>query len=125
MWLDSIVENGPRNQMGIPMYAILEDNGTQIKVSQGDVVRIALRDLPENQATLQFNTILAVGDPADASKGKIGQPYVAGASVTADVLGPEKGEKVRSIRFRRRKNILRRKGHRQEYIKIKITNIQA
>ena len=105
------------------MYAIIEDSGTQIRVSEGDVVKVALRDLPADAATLTFDRVLFLGGTdGDA---KIGAPLLAGAKVTADVLGEEKTDKVEIFKFRRRKNYRRHRGHRQDFIKVKITGIQA
>lgn len=101
------------------MYAIIQDSGTQIKVSQGDVIKVALREL--SGSTLAFNEVLYVGGDAP----KIGQPIVAGAKVTAEVLGEERGEKIPVVKFRRRKNYKRVKAHRQDYLKVKITGISA
>ena len=116
------------------MYAIIEDSGTQIRVSEGEVIRVALRELPPDVATITFDKVLLVGDApkadakADAAPvapAKIGAPYVGGAKVTGDVLAQEKTDRVMAWRYRRRKNVLRRKGHRQSYLKVKITAIQA
>lgn len=106
------------------MYAVIEDSGTQIKVSKGDVVKIALRDLPADTATVTFDRVLLVSDTEKGSV-KIGQPLVDGAKVTADVLAQEKTPRVEVVKFARRKNYLRRKGHRQDYLKVKITSIKA
>ena len=105
------------------MYAIIEDSGTQIKVSEGDVVEVALRPMPADVATVVFDRVLAVGDTDDGAR--IGQPLVDGAKVTADVLGRERGDKVMVTKFKRRKGYLRRKGHRQDFLKVKITSIKA
>jgi large subunit ribosomal protein L21 len=107
------------------MYAIIEDSGTQIKVSQGDVVRVALRELPADAATITFDRVLLVGDPEAPEKLQLGAPLVAGAKVTADIMSQEKTPRTMSWRVRRRKNVIKRRGHRQDYLKIKITGIQA
>ena len=109
------------------MYAIIEDSGTQIKVSEGDVIKVALRELPPDVATLIFDRVLAVGggEDADAVAATIGQPLVEGAKVTADVLSQERDDKVMVTKFKRRKGYLRRKGHRQDFLKVKITAIQV
>jgi len=128
------------------MYAIIEDGGTQIKVSAGAIIKVALRELPPDVATITFDKVLLVGEapqangPAAATgspetpaasaaappaPAKIGAPYVDGAKVTGDVLAQEKTDRVMAWRYRRRKNVLRRKGHRQSYLKVKITAIQA
>ena len=56
---------------------------------------------------------------------KLGQPVVAGATVTAKVLGMVKGEKLVVQKFRRRKNSRRRTGHRQKYTKVVIEKING
>ncbi len=104
------------------MFAIIEDSGTQIKVNEGDVIKVALRDLPQDVATITFDRVLFVGEGATA---KIGTPVVEGATVTADILGEERGPKIEIAKYRRRKNYRRRKGHRQDYLKVKITAIKA
>ena len=105
------------------MYAIIEDSGTQIKVSEGDVIQVALRELPANTATVTFDRVLMVGGTDAAAK--VGVPLLAGAKVTADVLGEGKTDKVEIFKFRRRKNYRRHRGHRQDFLKVKITGIQA
>ena len=107
------------------MYAIIQDSGSQIKVSQGDVIRVALRDLPADQSTLNFAQVLFVGDETKDGTTRIGQPFVKGAKVTGDILAQEKTDKTVSYRFRRRKNVLKRRGHRQDYLKVKITAIEV
>ena len=107
------------------MYAIIEDSGTQIKVSEGDVVEVDLRDLAEDVKTITFDRVLAVGDEATDGAASLGQPYLDNASVTAEVLGEIKGEKIDVIKFKRRKGYRRKQGHRQRYLKVKIASISA
>ncbi len=104
------------------MYAILEDSGTQMKVSEGDVMRVATRNLPADAATLTFDRILLVGKGDGGVQ--IGAPYVVNASVTADILS-EDSEKYRIYKLKKRKNYRRKTGHRQHFLKVKITSIQA
>lgn len=105
------------------MYAIIEDSGTQIKVAEGDVIKVDSREMPGDVATLTFDRVLAVGGTDDAAK--IGAPYLDGAKVTGDVLEEGRDKKVMVTKFKRRKGYLRRKGHRQGFIKVKITSIQG
>ena len=107
------------------MYAIIEDSGSQIKVEQGDVIKIALRELPDDAATVTFDRVLMVGDPQDGAKTQIGEPLIEGAKVTAGLLGQEKTKRVPVVKFKRRKNYVRRKSHRQDYLKVKITSIDV
>lgn len=103
------------------MYAIVEDSGTQIKVTDGDVLDIDLRDL-DGADSITFDRVLMVGGEGDA---KIGQPYVDGASVTAEVMGEIKGDKIDVIKFKRRKGYKVKQGHRQRYLRVKITGIKG
>jgi large subunit ribosomal protein L21 len=105
------------------MYAIIEDSGTQIKVSQGDVIKVALRELPADAATLTFDRVLLVG--GGDGEPKLGAPLLSGAKVTGDILREGKTDKVEIFKFRRRKNYRRHRGHRQDFIEVKITGIQA
>ena len=105
------------------MYAIIEDSGTQIKVSQGDVIRVDLRDLPDDAQSLTFDRVLMIG--GDEKAIKVGQPALKGASVTADIVDPDDSDKINVVKFKRRKTYKRNNGHRQHYIKCKVTKINA
>lgn len=105
------------------MYAIIEDSGTQIKVAQGDVIRIDPRELADDAATVTFDKVMLVSpEEGDAA---IGQPYVTGATVTADIINDQDSEKVSVVKFKRRKGYHRNRGHRQHYIAVRITAINA
>lgn len=105
------------------MYAVIEDSGTQIKVAQGDVITIDKRELTEDQAELTFDRVLMVG--GEESAAKIGAPLVSGASVTAEILEEGRSEKINVVKFKRRKGYKRNNGHRQDFIKVKVTGINA
>ena len=110
------------------MYAIIEDSGTQIKVSPGDVLEIDRRDLDEKAKTITFDQVLLIGSDADDKKAKdatVGTPYVSGATVTADVLGETKGEKIDVIKFKRRKGYRVKQGHRQSHLRVQIKDIKG
>ena len=104
------------------MYAIIEDSGTQIMVREGDVIEVDLREeTPETGSNLVFDRVLAVGgDPST-----IGTPYVGGASVSAEVLGEVKAEKVVKVMYKRRKGMRRKSGHRQRYVSVRIGAIST
>jgi len=105
------------------MYAVIEDSGTQFKVSEGDIIRVDLRqgeDTPEN---IEFDRVLLVSD--GEGDVKLGRPVIDGAKVTADVLTEVRGEKVTIIKFRRRKGYKRKKGHRQRFLRVRVTGIAA
>lgn len=104
------------------MYAIIEDGPHQFKVQEGDTIDVHRRDLEENQSTLEFGNVLMIGQGADS---RIGQPYVDGAKVTARIGGELKGPKIDVIKLRRRKKYRRKQGHRQDYLRVTIDNIEA
>lgn len=103
------------------MYAIIEDSGTQFKVTSGDVIDID-RQLADGQTNVTFDRVLLVGGEGEP---KIGSPTLAGATVTAEVVGLSKGPKVFTVRYRRRKGMSKRTGHRQHYLRVKIAAINA
>jgi len=102
------------------MYAIVEDSGTQIKLSTGDVLEVDVRDLEGDSITL--DNVLMIGGKG---KAKIGTPYVEGASVEVEVLEEIKGKKIDVIKFKRRKGYRRKTGHRQRYLKVRVGEITA
>jgi large subunit ribosomal protein L21 len=104
------------------MYAIIEDSGTQLRVEQGQTLQLDLRDGAEPGAQVTFDRVLLV---ADDNGVRIGKPLVDGAKVTAEVLGTEMGPKLEVVKVRRRKNSRRHTGHRQHYITVRVTAIQA
>ena len=103
------------------MYAIVTDGAKQLKVEEGQVLDIDYRDVAAGES-ITFDRILAIGGEGSGSP-RIGQPAVAGASVTAEVVGPTQGPKLFVQKFRRRKNSKRRTGHRQLHTQVKISKI--
>lgn len=104
------------------MYAVIEDSGTQIKVSEGDIIKIDCRDLAEDAASVTFDRVMLIGGEGAA---KIGAPYVDGATVVADILEEGKDDKVEIWKKRRRKGYVRHNGHRQGYVRVKVTGIKG
>ncbi len=105
------------------MYAIIEDSGTQIRVAPGDVVDVDPRDLADDAKSVTFDRVLAVG--SDDGPATIGTPYVDSAAVTAEVVEEIRDRKIDVIKFKRRKGYRRQRGHRQRYLRVKITEISA
>ena len=103
------------------MYAIIEDSGTQFRVEQGQTLDIDLRDAQKG-SSVTFDRVLLVADDKGV---RIGKPMVDGAKVTAEVLGESKGPKLEIFKLRRRKNSRRHTGHRQGYLRVKVTAIEA
>ncbi len=105
------------------MYAIIEDSGTQIMVRKDDVIDVDLRKIPTGTSTLTFDRVLAIG-AEDGTEAALGAPYLAKASVTAEILDANKRlPKTVMNKYSRRKGWRRHKGHRQGVISVKITEI--
>ena len=103
------------------MYAVILSGGKQHRVAEGQVVRLEKLEA-ETGVTVEFDKVLMV---AQGEEVKVGAPYVAGGKVLAEVVAHGRGEKVKIVKFRRRKHHMKRQGHRQWFTEIKITGIQA
>jgi large subunit ribosomal protein L21 len=103
------------------MYAVIATGGKQYRVQEGAVVRVEKLDADQG-ASVEFNQVLLVGAGSSVT---IGAPYVGSAKVVATVETHGKGDKVRIVKFRRRKHYKREKTHRQPYTDVKITSIVA
>ena len=103
------------------MYAVISTGGKQYRVEPGETLQVEKLETGDNK-TLEFTTVLLVSDGEHL---KIGAPHVAGAKVTAEILGEVLGEKLIIYKYRRRKGYRRKTGHRQPYTRIKITSINA
>lgn len=102
------------------MFAIVEAGGRQEKVAPGAVIKILRLDA-EPGASVTFDKVLLV--ETDGGDVTAGQPYVAGASVTAVVEAQTQGKKVRVFKMKRRKHYRRTKGHRTQQTRVRITSI--
>mgnify|MGYP000914765075 CR=1 FL=1 len=101
------------------MYAVIETGGKQYRVQPGEQIRV--ERLPaESGAQVTFPPLLV----ADGAAVRVGTPVVAGAQVTAEVIGEEKGEKLTIYKYRRRKGYRRKTGHRQVYTALRIVEIK-
>ena len=103
------------------MYAIIEEGGRQFRVTGGDTIQID-REVKEDEKTVTFDRVLMVGGEGSP---RIGAPLVSGATVTADVIGPVKGPKVDTVKYKRRKGYRKKIGHRQQYTAVKVTGINV
>jgi large subunit ribosomal protein L21 len=100
------------------MFAVIRTGGKQYRVAAEDVIKVEkVRGDPGE--IVQFGEVLVVGGDNVA----LGAPTVAGASVAAEVLEQGRGPKVIAFKKRRRKNSRRRRGHRQEFTLIRVTEI--
>ncbi|QDU68797.1 50S ribosomal protein L21 [Engelhardtia mirabilis] len=104
------------------MYAVISDRGRQSTVRVGDVVNVDLQSSAEPGSEITFDKVLLVGGEGGA---RIGTPTVDGASVTAKVIGDSRGKKLVVFRFKRRKNVRVKRGHRQTYTQVEILGING
>jgi large subunit ribosomal protein L21 len=104
------------------MYAIIADGGRQYRVEEGQELDIDYREAASKGDELQFGHVLAISGEQGL---QLGQPALDGATVTAEVLGVQQGDKLFIQKFRRRKNFRRRTGHRQLYTRVRISKIQG
>ena len=102
------------------MFAVIKTGGRQFRVVPDDVLEIG-KIAGDVGSIVQLGEVLAVGGDTPV----IGAPFVAGASVAAEVLDHKRGPKVIAFKKRRRKNSRRKRGHRQELTTIKIKDIVA
>ena len=100
------------------MFAVIKTGGKQYRVVAEDVLRVDRLE-GEPGAVVEFGEVLVVGGDTPV----VGAPTVAGATVAGELLDHVRGPKVIAFKKRRRKNSRRRRGHRQEYSLVRITEI--
>ena len=101
------------------MYAIMETGGKQYKVAEGDVIKVEKLAVEEGQE-YSFDKVLVVAKDSDVT---VGAPYVAGAKVSASVLGEGKAKKVIVYKYKSKKGFHKKKGHRQPFTELQIKAI--
>ncbi len=102
-------------------YAVIQTGGKQYRVAEGDEIEVEKLDV-EAGAKTELGEVLLV---ANGSSVIIGEPLVAGAKVTAEVVDQFKDDKVIAFKFRRRKGYHRTVGHRRQLTKLKIESIST
>ncbi len=103
------------------MFAVIKTGGKQYRVAADDVVTVGkLAGEPGEKVT--FDTVLMVTGEGGT---QVGAPTVAGVTVTGEVVEHTRGEKVIAFKKRRRQNSRRKRGHRQDYTVVRITEILA
>ncbi len=101
------------------MYAIIETGGKQYRVEKDDVIDIELLEA-EKGAAVEFKNVLFL---STGKQTKVGAPYVAKSIVKGELIADAKGDKVISFKYKRRKGVRRKVGHRQHYHRVKILEI--
>ncbi len=103
------------------MYAVIVSGGQQYRVKAGQLLKVE-KIAVGAESTVKFDKVLMV---SDGEKTLVGAPYLAGYTVNAEVIKEGRGDKIRIIKFKRRKHHMKKMGHRQSYTEVKITAIQA
>lgn len=101
------------------MHAVIKTGGKQYRVAAGDKLNIETI-AGEAGADVEFDQVLMISDGDDVA---VGTPFVDGAKVTAKLVEHGRGEKIRIIKFKRRKHYRRQMGHRQNYTRVEITGV--
>lgn len=102
------------------MYAIIATGGKQYTVKEGDIVRVEKLDVAVGD-TVTFDQVLYIG----GDNAKVGDPTVAGATVSASVLDQGKAKKIIVYKYKRKTGYHKKNGHRQQFTAVKIDKINA
>ncbi|HLT00334.1 MAG TPA: 50S ribosomal protein L21 [Acholeplasma sp.] len=97
------------------MFAVIVTGGKQLKVTEGQEIYVEKLDVNPGE-TYEFTEVLATDT-------KVGSPLVEGAKVVAEVVKQGKQKKIIVFKYKRRKNLRRKQGHRQPYTKLVIKSI--
>lgn len=103
------------------MYAVFQSGGKQHRVEEGQIVRLEKIEAATGES-VEFDNVLMIVNGSDI---KIGAPLVAGGKIKAEVVTHGRGEKIKIVKFRRRKHSRKQQGHRQWFTDVKITSIGA
>ena len=102
------------------MYAVIETGGKQYRVEVGTELEVELLDAKAGDS-ITLDRVLLVADGDQAS---IGRPLVSGARVSAEVVRQDRGPKVISFKYRPKARRRVKKGHRQDYLLLRITDVE-
>ena len=103
------------------MYAVVMTGGKQYRVSAGDKIRVEKLNA-EAGSTVSLDKVLVIGGEGETM---VGAPYVAGASVEAEVVANGKADKVVIFKYKAKKDYRKKQGHRQPYTELKINGISV
>lgn len=100
-------------------FAVIKTGGKQYRVAEGETLNVEKLPLEESQECI-FDEVLMIGNGGNV---QVGQPFVTGAKVKATVIKQFRDDKVKVLKFKRRKHYLRINGHRQYLTQVKIEQI--
>jgi large subunit ribosomal protein L21 len=101
------------------MYAVIKTGGKQYRVQEGDVIKFE-ELVAEVGSEFHFSEVLML---ADGDNVICGTPFIANATVHAEIIAHGRHKKIKIIKFRRRKHHMKQMGHRQNFTQVKITAI--
>jgi large subunit ribosomal protein L21 len=101
-------------------YAVIMNGGKQHRVREGDIVRSEKINTKIGE-DIEFSSVFMLVDDKNI---RIGTPFLDGVKVTAKVLTHDRDKKVNILKFKRRKDHMKRAGHRQWFTEVKITGIE-
>jgi len=104
------------------MIAVVETGGKQYQISPGSIIRIEKLKAKKGEEVV-LDKVLMIKE--DDSETLVGNPLIAKARVTAEVLRQDRAKKIIVFKFKRRKNYHRKYGHRQAFTELKIKEIQS
>jgi large subunit ribosomal protein L21 len=102
------------------MYAVIETGGKQYKVSPGETLRVEKLE-GEVGSPVEFGSVLMIGTGEEV---KLGQPEIAGASVTGEIVAQGRAKKIIVFKHKKRKGYRRKQGHRQYFTALRIKEIK-
>ena len=100
-------------------YAIVETGGKQYTVHPGDTLKVEKLPVTDEE-TLELDRVLLIVKDGNV---KVGRPLVEGAVVKAEVVGQGKAPKITVFKFKNKTRYMRKRGHRQPYTELKVTEI--
>ena len=103
------------------MYAVFQSGGKQHRVSEGQTIRLEKLDIATGK-TVEFDQVLMIVNGEEIN---IGAPLVDGCKIKAEAVAHGRGEKIKIVKFRRRKHYRKQQGHRQWFTDVKIIGISA
>lgn len=103
------------------MYAVFATGGKQYRAEPGDRIRVEKLNVEEG-AQVELDQVMLVSDGDQIT---VGEPLVSGKVVQATVVGHGRGEKIKIVKFRRRKHSRKQMGHRQSYTELEILGVGA
>jgi large subunit ribosomal protein L21 len=103
------------------MYAIIEADGKQLRVAEGDIIRCDAVSAEINE-TIRFEKVILLNQEGKVS---VGQPTVAGALVTGTVIRQDKDRKILVFKYKPKKRVRKLFGHRQRFAEVRIDTIAA